>query len=789
MNLSPLDLENGQSGLTVGQHCVQPLHRRQSQHGVDDSFILHAFHAFHASHAFHAFHAWQDSGVAQRQAFLSQCRQMCTVVLFFFATWADLPCYAQGARPIPDALAAALAGEGPSGRALAAPNIAPQDEPVKTRDASASSTELNPKALDQPGPGSSGLLDQPAQTGQNALWVRGCPFGSPLGGSAQSVLRVQSSQLGESSQLSQLSQRDPVVLNRPAESSPANSDKIWNSSDDAAKFERLSVSEKMAEITDLVHQESLCLKNSAYYARLGLYWLLLPSAQDALEPLERSLLLNTEQPSVQLDFALSLALTGDLNSANALLDQVLQRSDMPESLRQALGEVRTQGWGVLSNPMIGLHQTKGLASSWRQGPLISDLGNKAAASGVEGLPALTLSQEAGVPGQRPAPSVDESSRAPWRGSGSVQAMVGADTNLNSASYTSTINLTLPNGIVPLALDASSLPKKGGALVLAGQGLAQTSLGSQLLGVSGTWMERKSPGLPELTISNQEIAVQVKSKEKWGWGQRGGLTHFELGGAAYFDGFNYNLYKEWSAPILERLLNGWSSRESASNPSKTDANASFIGGLQPKVGSPQAGLSGQSANSSAFSGNPTEKQQSNASPIGQGLGTDLPSAWVCQYLTGLEAERRTYALDSTQDGTYRGLKLGAMCEKGSHQMNLTAQTGVDWASDMSRAGGKQQRQELHFQWAHVQGLGRLMLELGVQRLLDEQIYSELLGSVVRNTSRENVGLNYDYDVTKISGIIQGSLHWVSSWESLRYRSTVDLFNMKRLSVQTGLRWDF
>jgi hypothetical protein len=83
----------------------------------------------------------------------------------------------------------------------------------------------------------------------------------------------------------------------------------------------------------------------------------------------------------------------------------------------------------------------------------------------------------------------------------------------------------------------------------------------------------------------------------------------------------------------------------------------------------------------------------------------------------------------------------------------------------------------------------MLELGVQRLLDEQIYSELLGSVVRNTSRENVGLNYDYDVTKISGIIQGSLHWVSSWESLRYRSTVDLFNMKRLSVQTGLRWDF
>ena len=123
------------------------------------------------------------------------------------------------------------------------------------------------------------------------------------------------------------------------------------------------------------------------------------------------------------------------------------------------------------------------------------------------------------------------------------------------------------------------------------------------------------------------------------------------------------------------------------------------------------------------------------------------------------------------------------------MNLTAQTGVDWASDMSRAGGKQQRQELHFQWAHVQGLGRLMLELGVQRLLDEQIYSELLGSVVRNTSRENVGLNYDYDVTKISGIIQGSLHWVSSWESLRYRSTVDLFNMKRLSVQTGLRWDF
>ena len=177
------------------------------------------------------------------------------------------------------------------------------------------------------------------------------------------------------------------------------------------------------------------------------------------------------------------------------------------------------------------------------------------------------------------------------------------------------------------------------------------------------------------------------------------------------------------------------------------------------------------------------------PPAQGLGPGLPAAWACQSLTGLEADRRTYALDSTQDGTYRGLKLGAMCEKGANQMNFTVQTGVDWASDMSRAGGKQQRQEIHFQWVHAQRLSRLMFELGVQQLLDDQIYSELLGSVVRNTSRQNIGLNYDYDVTKISGIISGSLHWVSSWETLRYRSTVDLFNMKRSSIQTGLRWDF
>ena len=357
----------------------------------------------------------------------------------------------------------------------------------------------------------------------------------------------------------------------------------------------------------------------------------------------------------------------------------------------------------------------------------------------------------------------------WSWSGSLQTMVGHDTNLNSASYTSTINLTLPNGIVPLALDASSLPQAGHTQVYAAVGLAQRAVGDQTLSVGGTWTQRQTPNAPNLGLKNEELSLQLRPKNEVGWSQRAVLTHFELGGSPYFDGLSYSLWREWQAPGLQSLM--------SSALSLKLLNASTSGADGGANGRYQDGYQGGvMRGSSVSSGENRENALDSATP------------WVCHYMAGLEVNRRTYAQDSSQDGAYRGLMLGTLCGTPQNQFNLVFQSGTDWASDVSRAGGNQARQEMKLQWVHKTGRARLGLEWGEQRLLDAQIYSELLGGVVRNTTRQNIRLSLDYEVTQKLGMIRGSLHWVSFWETLQYRSSVDLFNLKGQSIQTGLKWD-
>jgi hypothetical protein len=344
-------------------------------------------------------------------------------------------------------------------------------------------------------------------------------------------------------------------------------------------------------------------------------------------------------------------------------------------------------------------------------------------------------------------------------------MLGRDSNLNSASYTSTINLTLPNGIVPLALDASSLPQAGPTQVFAAQGLAQRTIGDRVLSLGGAWMQRQTPNGPTLGLSNRELSLQIRPKADLGWSQRAVLTHFELGGANFFNGLTFTMWKEWLAPSLEEDWGFWTSRRVLEENNEQQGDGQRLA-LKASTADANSALLGPG------------RSRGNS---GAGL--------VCRYLTGLEADRRTYAQDNSQDGAYRGVLLGVLCNANGNQLNVVAHAGTDWASDMNRAGGNQQRQELKVQWAHSWGLGRLGLEWSQQRLLDAQIYSELLGGVVRNTTRENFRMSWDYKVTGKLVMIDGSLHWVSFWEALQYRSSVDLFNLKGQSVQTGLKWNF
>lgn len=91
----------------------------------------------------------------------------------------------------------------------------------------------------------------------------------------------------------------------------------------------------------------LCLESGEYFALIGAAWLnggLLP---DAVEALERALLLSPGNGAAQIDYAEALFRQGQLFPAIELNEQVLQRPDVPANLRPAL-ELRQEEWRGLT---------------------------------------------------------------------------------------------------------------------------------------------------------------------------------------------------------------------------------------------------------------------------------------------------------------------------------------------------------------------------------------------------------------------------------------------------------
>ena len=108
----------------------------------------------------------------------------------------------------------------------------------------------------------------------------------------------------------------------------------------AFEFKQLDLLKREALVLSLRELESMCLKSARYYAKLGEYDLLLGRASEATELLERSLLIEPEQPGVLMDFALALAEIGDHVSSQTLVDQLLSRPDMPLGLKTTLENLK-----------------------------------------------------------------------------------------------------------------------------------------------------------------------------------------------------------------------------------------------------------------------------------------------------------------------------------------------------------------------------------------------------------------------------------------------------------------
>lgn len=85
----------------------------------------------------------------------------------------------------------------------------------------------------------------------------------------------------------------------------------------------------------------VCLQSSEFFALYGAAQLNNGAVADALESLERALLLDPDNGAAQIDFAQALFLEGQLFSALELNARLLQRDDLPANLLPALQERHT----------------------------------------------------------------------------------------------------------------------------------------------------------------------------------------------------------------------------------------------------------------------------------------------------------------------------------------------------------------------------------------------------------------------------------------------------------------
>ena len=210
---------------------------------------------------------------------------------------------------------------------------------------------------------------------------------------------------------------------------------------------------------------SNCQRNPEYLAQVGRLLIQNGRYLDALDHLERALMLDSDQPAVQLDYAVALAGTGDILSATLLIDGILAQPGLDAGVRATLERakqrfVRTPS-AVLATP----------------------------------------------------------TSFPFTINLSANVRYGFDSNLLGAPSLSSIELTFPGEVVQLPLSAANTPHPGHYLRTD----AKLELGRQYPDGS-RWelatnlMTRTSPALPDANTRQLELVLEYSQPQQNSWGR-------------------------------------------------------------------------------------------------------------------------------------------------------------------------------------------------------------------------------------------------------------------------------
>lgn len=279
-----------------------------------------------------------------------------------------------------------------------------------------------------------------------------------------------------------------------------------------------------------------CLHDANYYAWRGALQLALGRNAAAIESLERALLLAPDLPGAQLDYAQALMNDGDYLAAQALIEQLQLRVDLPAYLRPML---RQSQWALASVIQEGTEP----------------------AAGAPGL----LSR--------------------WK----LSSAMAYDSNLNNAPAASNLTLTFPQGPLTLPLDNDYRPRAGAAWYNSAQWQIIQPLDQQALLLSAQLRTRTTAQNGRTGYLQTELAaywLQAPAAPAQ-WIGRLAWSRLEFGNAHWLTTLHGSLQRQWridAVPIAWPALAstcrmGWGMEaENRRYPTNAELNGNYLGTL-------------------------------------------------------------------------------------------------------------------------------------------------------------------------------------------------------------------